>query len=398
MRTLTRCTAVLAAVALLGACGTTQLTPTQSHLKSETIDAALGGAIAVTHDENLELGGLTFTVPANALSASTTLTLTLGDRDVAGDGTSASAVAVWGPAGLRFTQPATMTLPLALSGVANDETLVVLVEEADGSVLEIDEVTLDAQGRAVFPVSGFSKFQAKKKKRCQANADCRMGESCVNGRCKAPAQGCQGPNAPSCAQGYHCEVGMNGPRCVANVGCVGGMCPPGWSCTVMGGNAACYPTGSCNAMQACPPNSVCQTGRCAVVCQVDADCPTREICQAGLCQVGGAQDAGPAPQCRTDADCPMGGACFNGQCRWTGSADAGTRPDGGVLPPRDGGPGPLQCQADADCGMGGRCANGLCSWSGGADAGVIVLDGGSYRCLSNADCGPMQQCVQNLCR
>jgi Cys-rich repeat protein len=134
---------------------------------------------------------------------------------------------------------------------------------------------------------------------CTTNAECSMGQTCVGGRCRAPAQVCQFNF--QCSAGQQCIDG----RCVA--GCSMTVpCPTGQVCT----NGTCgYPSGSnCGA---CAEGQVCSAGVCTSACTNDMQCGSGFFCDQGACRV---DDRRPVPFCPANA-CGPNSTCVDGVCR-----------------------------------------------------------------------------------
>jgi hypothetical protein len=90
---------------------------------------------------------------------------TWSSADVAGP------VAIWGPAGTRFSKKARMTLPLTVSAEAG--ALTVQVREADGREFELPaSAVLVADGRISFDVEGFTSFQPRRRSRPRVRPTC----------------------------------------------------------------------------------------------------------------------------------------------------------------------------------------------------------------------------------
>lgn len=150
---------VLALGMLANACGT-ERTVGSRFVKSERVVASRGATISVSASEEPALAGTRLEIPPDALSADTTVTLELGLKPITE--ASRGPVAIWGPAGVVFSSPVRMTLPLALSNDTERSLVGVQVEEADGRRFTIPNsaVAVDASGSTVsFSVSGFTRFQ-----------------------------------------------------------------------------------------------------------------------------------------------------------------------------------------------------------------------------------------------
>jgi hypothetical protein len=150
---------VLAVGLLAHACGT-ERTVGSRFVKSVRVVASRGAIISVSASEEPALAGTHLEIPPGALSADTTVTLELGLKPITE--ASRGPVAIWGPAGVVFSSPVRMTLPLALSNDTERSLVGVQVEEADGRRFTIptSAVFVEASGSAVsFTVNGFTRFQ-----------------------------------------------------------------------------------------------------------------------------------------------------------------------------------------------------------------------------------------------
>jgi hypothetical protein len=429
-----RCWATAALTLVLAACGSTQVG--SRYVKSENVAATQGAVLAVSASDSPALAGTKLEIPANALAADTTITLEVGMEPLVANELVAGPVAVWGPAGTTFRQPARMTLPL--DGLEAGDELSIFVREADGRVFEIaaQNVVVDAAaGTVSFSIDGFTRFQPLHRRPCNTNADCQQGLACVNSRCR-PSGGCQAD--ADCPRGYVCDAAMtNGQGCPTGSSCAGVCqpqppqcqnCPPGvacvnGACAVSCGNViACPPgsqcingtcsgscvTGSTNACPAgqvcdpsgqcvlppaqcgsnsmtpnCPPGAQCINGACVALCNANTICAQGLVCdlQRGLCVPPGP----PTPQCASDRDCPQGAQCLNGLCISGCGANGMTCPPGEVCDPTrglcvPGNPPPPACTATQGCPNGDACVNGVCVPS--------CTSAGNVGCPPGTQCDP----------
>jgi len=149
---------------------------------------------------------------------------------------------------------------------------------------------------------------------CMTDADCGMGQSCVNGMCAAgDPTTCDGVPSP--------------------LSCTVTGCDPGQICVMDPDPNACYPS-SCGCDPAtlmwvctadCGPGGICVPQMCTPspeLCNaVDDDCdgvvdeqedPAIPLCANGaMCVMG---QCGGNFMCVTDADCPPNTLCKNGIC------------------------------------------------------------------------------------
>jgi hypothetical protein len=376
---------------LAAACGTVV---GSRYVKSAPVTASSGAVISVTATDSAALAGTSLSIPAGALSADTTITVEPGLLPLVTDGEALSPVVEWGPSGLVFSTPATMTLPLTLSLSDQASDLEVVVEEADGTVKAIATVTLDAtRTRASFKVSGFSSYQVRRRHAaCTTNAQCASTQTCVSGTCRTTQT--DGGVAGACVTNADCgstQQCANG-TCVLRCSLTPEVCGDGID-------------NNCNGVvdEGCPVDGGMMT------CASNANCASGQTCTSGTCvDLDGGIDGGPAV-CRVDTDCVAGESCVNGLCERLvdGGIDAGPV-DGG---PIDGGPpdSGLVCRVDTDCASFEACISGVCQVvDGGIDAGPVdagqgdggidagPADGGV--CRTNLDCLTGQLCIAGTCQ
>jgi hypothetical protein len=387
-------------VLVLAACGTTLVG--SRYVKAEQVDATRGAVITVTVADSPALAGTQLDIPANALAATTTITVEPALQPLVTDGDGVSPAVIWGPAGLLFSSPATMTLPVALASGDAVSDLEVVVEESDGTVFAIPSVGLDdARTHVTFKVTGFSAYQVRRRPgRCSATTACPVSQTCVNGSCRVAASdgGVSGrcTTDVDCGVSQQCVSGVCSLRCVPTAEvCDGrdndcnGVIDDGCTTNPVDGGLGCQTNADCGSAGQCVRNV------CLPLCT-----PSPEICGDGIdndCN-GVIDDGCGMMSCRSSADCPATLSCFNGVCSSCsgpgGCGDAGI--DGGSY---DGGvDGGLQCGGSVACPAGEACVAGQCVCSGvtcGVDAGPV--DGGPAQCSSNASCAAGQVCVSGQC-
>jgi hypothetical protein len=394
--------AVVALAAVLAASGCGNQAGSR-FVTSKDVDAA-GGTISVAATA---LAGTSLDVPPGALAATTRLTLELGLDDLVASADVAGPVAIWGPAGTRFSKKARMTLPLSISAAAGE--LTVQVREADGREFELPASAVQvADGRISFDVDGFTSFQPRRRSATVCPADARLcpdgssvsrtGPNCTFPACPGETDGgavvCPAdvrlcPDGSSVSRtGPRCEfVCPGGNTCNTNADCMTGqVCSAGLCVAPDGGGAGGESDGGavvCPAdVRLCSDgSSVSRTGpRCEFVCpggntcNTNADCMTGQVCSAGLCVApdgggaGGASDGGAActpPVCTLACQYGFARDAATGceQCR----CNPGPALDGGAAP----------------CFRGG-CSNQLCSDQPGLESTCEWRP--QYACYQQAAC------------
>jgi len=240
---------------------------------------------------------------------------------------------------------------------------------------------------------------------CMTDADCGMGQSCVNGMCAAgDPTTCDGVPSPlsctvtGCDPGQICVMDPDPNACYpSSCGCDPATLM--WVCTAdCGPGGICVPqmcTPSpelCNAVDddcdgvvdeqedpaipLCANGAMCVMGQCGgnFMCVTDADCPPNTLCKNGIC--GGATCTpevcnGLDDDCDGAIDdatpgatlCPNGGLCVNGQC----------------------GGNPVQCGPNTPCPAGQVCSpNGVCV-PGGCVPAPETCNGIDDDCDGNVD-------------
>ncbi len=122
-----------------------------------------GGVVGIGDDLSDLLGGSSVNVPAGALGGPTSLYLgTAAPFPAPGGGAAPAGPTVFfGPEGLQFSVPATVTIPFDAAKFAGSaDELRVFTRDADGNVSEITEFTLDLDaGTCSFQTSHFSSFR-----------------------------------------------------------------------------------------------------------------------------------------------------------------------------------------------------------------------------------------------
>jgi hypothetical protein len=160
---------------------------------SVPITAAGGGTVT--------LGDVTLQIPAGALRADTTITITRRAPDVdAPDPTSISGSVVYdfGPADLVFSTPATLTLPV-IGTPPQDSTVVISWHFVPSSPWQDLATTVNA-ARATAPVEHFTEFAVRFLVAAAPEPGSSTGEFtvCVNGTCNAACTGVRPAGAGNC--------------------------------------------------------------------------------------------------------------------------------------------------------------------------------------------------------
>jgi Notch-like protein len=367
------------AVVLIG-CGTTLVG--SRYVKSEVVDAAKGAIITVRSADSVALAGTSLEIPPWALLANTTITVEPALQSLVTDGDSVSPTAVWGPSGLVFSRPATMTLPVSLSLADEVTDLEVVVEESDGTVFSIPSLTLDRmRDRVTFKVSGFSAYQVRRRPgRCSATRSCPATQSCVSGTCRI-SQADGGPSgacvsSADCGASQQCISGQCALRCTPTAEvCDGrdnscnGVIDEGCTTNPVDGGQVCATNAECGAA------GQCLDGQCVALCS-----PSTEVCDGWDNDCDGQVDDGCATSCVVAVDAGVGqdgGSVGSLPCA------PGEVCQGGVCVPTDGG----TCLAAEICG------NGVDD-----ECNSLVDDGcGMTRCTSNSGCTPDMVCINGLC-
>ncbi len=162
-----------------------------SYLASADILASAGGGFVVSESESPEYAGVGIDVPAGALAQDVTLTVApTADLATVEDVEWVGPAMDFGPDGLTFSMPATITLLVNRS--LGDDSPVVRAVSADGSSewIETDDIQVNQNGTWSFPASHFTIFQPGRRPRRQtagesfSDLDCQPGFICAAiGRC-----------------------------------------------------------------------------------------------------------------------------------------------------------------------------------------------------------------------
>jgi hypothetical protein len=130
----------------------------------KVIVPAEGGDVAAGPES--DLFGASVQVPAGALSEPTLISIRSSAPELLVDPGDASAgpTVEFGPSGLAFSQPVTVTVPIDVRQMpvqTTAEDIRVLIVEDDGTVREVVPISVDLDaGFCTLPASGFSRFTA----------------------------------------------------------------------------------------------------------------------------------------------------------------------------------------------------------------------------------------------
>jgi Cys-rich repeat protein len=190
---------------------------------------------------------------------------------------------------------------------------------------------------------------------CVLNANCALGQFCVQGLCVGQSQVtfCTNDNCPT---GLRCNTANL--VCEQNLGCLSNSdCPTDESCNM--GTRDCQPT--CTAAtiaQICQPTQQCVNSIC-VDCTSDANCGPGITCNVaeGKCEGAGT--------CFTNGDCPAGQVC-----------DLATNSCGSTPPP---------CLSDDDC-----ASTQVCDATTGSCVSATCQTDVFYPNVSQGEAAPIQ--------
>ena len=390
------------------ACNSAQ--PNAGYVASQLVSASQGGSVTVTEAQNSALAGTTIQIPPAALSKDTAITIRVGQPLPLVDGmVSAGAVAEFGPDGITFAYPATITLPYQLAAGAAVSDLAVWGVEADGTVLVVDnaDLTIDVSTHTVaFAAAGFTRFGPASGR---GGAPCPPGTflcgCCGSGKCLAktiacpllcPAIACRGGGTCCPAGEYFCGCGGDGICIPDDLACP--LACPAATPTPITPNPTCCPAGEyfcgCFGEGTCiPDNQVCPAT--CPVCDpgnpTAPPCPSNEICLNGKCVPVLGGDGG-SPICDPNTPCPSGetccGCCGRGICLPAGQACPVACPAVVCPPPR------CDPANGISCPNGDTCCPGCCG-----SPGLCVPAGQTCPALNCPVCPPPPDAgVINTCQ
>ncbi len=199
---------------------------------------------------------------------------------------------------------------------------------------------------------------------CTTSTDCRAGQSCIDGRCRATPDA--GP-LPDAGPGNDADrpdavvvpdTGLDG-----GPTCAGVTCDPGERCAIVAGAPSCVPNTcadlACSVTERCEPAPVGMGNVCVDISCTDAiDCAPDEycngtICVADLCTAGvGTCDAMSVSVCVDDGSTSTVRYTCGSTTHFTSSCTTDAR--GAYCP----------CEDDWDCPANTRCEVGRCEGTG----------------------------------
>jgi hypothetical protein len=395
-------------IGLVGLCCATacSLSPVNDgFVASQLVSASNGGTVSVAAGKDAALIGTAIQVPPASLAKDTTITIKAGNAlPLSSDFVSAGPVAQFGPDGLAFANPATITIPYQLPSGASESSLTVFGVESDGTVLVVDngDLTIDSTHHTVaFAAAGFTSFGAASG--TSATAICPPGSvfcgCCGSGKCLP-----QGVACPLVCPEIACRHGGGGTCCPAGeyfCGCGGqGNCIPDnevcpLACPAQASGAAtpapnptCCPAGEyfcgCLGQGKCIPDNEACPAICPVCGPTSANgqaCPPNEVCLNGKCVPvfvadGGTHVCDPTTPCAASETCC--GCCGKGICLPAGQACPIACPNDLCPPPNCDSASPVN-----QCPNGGVCCPGCCG-----QPGYCLPPGGVCPALPCPSCPP----------
>jgi hypothetical protein len=160
---------------------------------------------------------------------------------------------------------------------------------------------------------------------CNADGDCSLGSSCIDGLCAPQSQLCS--DGSQCAvSGYACVNGLCVPHCSS-----GGSCPAGYQCNFARGGVCSTNPAACtgSGTSSCLGGTVCVEGHCVSPCtggDAGASCPAGQLCINGGCL----PDQAAVFECKNDGalgqlanSCDPASVCLHHSCYVPCDGDGG---------------------------------------------------------------------------
>ncbi len=239
---------------------------------------------------------------------------------------------------------------------------------------------------------------------CQADSDCEDNNPCTRGFCDAATAQCRYTGIPgcgelSCASNADCdewEICSDGVCMPDPNQCVDASdCASGESCV----NGSCVADTDPCALIRCSEGHICVDGQCIddpTRCFTDSDCEdgnvcTQSVCMDGLCAYVPFTDG---TACDDGDACSAFDVCAAGVCLGAplACADGEMCVDGECVP--FGAP----CSDDTDCDDGDPCTTDICDATTLQCVHVAIPDPICLTCTSDADCAPGDICVAGMCQ
>jgi hypothetical protein len=357
-------------------------------------------------------GGASVTLPPGAVSAPTTITVTVLSSMPPSAYEACSLFYQFGPAGLIFQVPVFVTLPD--HGCASSSALYwSKLGQSGYDRLQTTLAASSASAQVTHFSTGFVGRLAPQGQGPDAGSDSTIDstlppDSAEAGRevgtdsaldsspsdssttdtgVDAPPPPCTGPS--SCPAGQACgALGVCSTSCSATSPCNGGCCD-GTTCQPGTSSDACGLTGAACTMCSSPTPACGASGTC-VLCAAASDCPSGQACSGGTCSTA------------CSASTPCNGGCCDGTMCQPGNAVALCGTTGGACASCSGSTPFCNAGSCAECGTATDCPSGLACYQGTCSSnctdspcnGVCCYDGCCFG--SEISCRPaaLQVCNQ----